>query len=194
MQFKKTTKRADQIGSDLGVSHLLAGSLRRTGSRIRIAVQLIDTETESQLWSDQYERDGLDLLALQRDVAEAITRQITTSLGIARSTVSADARRHSTSAEAYEHYLRGRHHVWGTGTAEGFEKARERFQRAIDLDDSYAHASVAWPMRTRCSVPQLDAGERRLRRSRSCGASQSRGIEGGEQRAPIRSGDCVETV
>ena len=43
MQFKKTTKRADQIGSDLGVSHLLEGSLRRTGGRIRIAVQLIDT-------------------------------------------------------------------------------------------------------------------------------------------------------
>ena len=54
MQFKKTTKRADQIGSDLGVSHLLAGSLRRTGSRIRIAVQLIDTESESQLWAEQY--------------------------------------------------------------------------------------------------------------------------------------------
>ena len=140
MQFKKTTKRADQIGSDLGVSHLLAGSLRRTGSRIRIAVQLIDTESESQLWAEQYERDAMDLLALQREVAEAITRQITTSLGVARSNVYADARRHSTSAEAYEHYLRGRHHLWRRDTAEGFEKAREHFQRAIDLDDSYAHA------------------------------------------------------
>ena len=140
MQFKKTTKRAAQIGSDLGVSHLLAGSLRRTGSRIRIAVQLIDTESESQLWAEQYERDALDLLALQREVAEAITRQITTSLGVARSNVYADARRHSTSAEAYEHYLRGRHHVWRRNTAEGFERAREHFRRAIDLDDSYAHA------------------------------------------------------
>ena len=140
MQFKKTTKRAAQIGSDLGVSHLLAGSLRRTGSRIRIAVQLIDTESESQLWAEQYERDALDLLALQREVAEAITRQITTSLGVARSNVYADTRRHSTSAEAYEHYLRGRHHLWRRDTAEGFEKARAHFQRAIDLDDSYAHA------------------------------------------------------
>ena len=74
MQFKKTTKRAAQIGSDLGVSHLLAGSLRRTESRIRIAVQLIDTESESQLWAEQYKRDAMDLLALQREVAEAITR------------------------------------------------------------------------------------------------------------------------
>lgn len=140
MQFKKTTRRVDQIGSDLGVSHLLAGSLRRTGSRIRIAVQLIDTESESQLWAQQYERDAMDLLALQHEVAEAITRQMTTSLGVARSNVYADARRHSTSAEAYEHYLRGRHHAWRRNTAEGFERAREHFRRAIDLDDSYAHA------------------------------------------------------
>ena len=140
MQFKKTTKRVDQIGSELGVSYLLEGSIRRTGSRIRIAVQLIDTESESQLWAEQYERDAIDLLALQREVAEAITRQITTSLGVTRSNLYADARRHSTSAEAYEHYLRGRYHLWRRDTAEGFEKAREHFRRAIALDDSYAHA------------------------------------------------------
>jgi TolB-like protein/DNA-binding winged helix-turn-helix (wHTH) protein/Tfp pilus assembly protein PilF len=140
MQFKKTTKRANQIGDDLRVSHLLAGSLRRTGSRVRIAVQLIDTESESQLWAEQYEREALDLLTLQREVAAAITRQITTKLGVAGSNVDADARRHSTIAEAYDHYLRGRHHLWRRDTVEGFEKAREHFQRAIDLDDSYAHA------------------------------------------------------
>ena len=140
MQFKKTTKRVDEIGSELGVSHLLAGSLRRTGSRIRIAVQLIDTESESQLWAEQYERDAIDLLALQREVAEAITGQITTSLGVTRSNLYADARRHSTSAEVYEHYLRGRYHLWRRDTAEGFEKAREHFRRAIALDDWYAHA------------------------------------------------------
>ena len=140
MQFKKTTKRAAQIGSELGVSHLLAGSVRSAGSRIRITVQLIDTERESQLWAEQYQRDALDLLALQREIAEAITRQMTTTLGIERSNVHADARRHSTSAEAYQHYLRGRHHVWQRNTADGFEKAREHFRKAIDLDDSYAHA------------------------------------------------------
>jgi TolB-like protein/DNA-binding winged helix-turn-helix (wHTH) protein/Tfp pilus assembly protein PilF len=140
MQFKKTTKRAARIGSELGVSHLLAGSVRSAGGRIRIAVQLIDTERESQLWAEQYERDAPDLLALQREVAEAITRQMTANLGIQHSSVHADARRHSTSAEAYEHYLRGRHHVWQSGSAEGLEKAREHFRTAIHLDDSYAHA------------------------------------------------------
>ena len=54
MQFKKTTKRADQIGSELGVSYLVEGSVRTTGSRIRIAVQLIETQGETHLWAEQY--------------------------------------------------------------------------------------------------------------------------------------------
>ena len=53
MQFKQTTKRTDEIGSDLGVSYVVEGSVRTTDSRIRIAVQLIDTRTETQLWAEQ---------------------------------------------------------------------------------------------------------------------------------------------
>jgi TolB-like protein/DNA-binding winged helix-turn-helix (wHTH) protein/Tfp pilus assembly protein PilF len=139
MQFKKTTKRADEIGSDLGVSHMIEGSVRATGSRIRIAVQLIDTRSESQLWSEQYERDSKNLLALQRDVAEAIARQITTRLGISHANATIEARRHSTVAEAYEHYLRGRYH-WLQDTTDGLHKAIEHFHRAIELDSSYALA------------------------------------------------------
>ena len=69
MQFKKTTKRADQIGSELGVSHLLEGSVRTTGSRIRVAVQLIETRHQSHVWAEQYERDVRDVMALQREFA-----------------------------------------------------------------------------------------------------------------------------
>ena len=139
MQFKKTTKRADQIGAELGVSHVVEGSVRTTGDRIRIAVQLIDTRSQSQLWADQYERDSKNLLTLQRDVAEAIARQITARLGIVRMNANGEARRHSTVAEAYEHYLRGRYH-WQQDTTDGLQKAMQHFRRAIDLDPSYALA------------------------------------------------------
>jgi len=144
MQFKKTTKRAGQIGADLGVSHVVEGSVRTTGSRVRIAVQLIDTRSESQLWAEHYEREATDLLTLQSDIGEAIARQIATSLGVARGTVTADARRHSTSAEAYEHYLRGSYHL-RQDTTEGLEKAMEHFRRAIELDPGYAlaHSGLA---------------------------------------------------
>jgi TolB-like protein/DNA-binding winged helix-turn-helix (wHTH) protein/Tfp pilus assembly protein PilF len=139
MQFKKTTKRADEIGSDLGVSHVVEGSVRTAGDRVRIAVQLIDTRSQSQLWAEQYERDSKNLLTLQRDVAEAIAGQITSRLGIAHVNATIDARRHSAVAEAYEHYLRGRYH-WLQDTTDGLHKAKEHFRGAIELDPSYALA------------------------------------------------------
>jgi len=137
MQFKKTTKRADQIGSELGVSHLLEGSVRTTRGRIRVAVQLIETRHQTHVWAEQYEREMRDVLALQREVAEAIVPRITSSLAIAPS--NADARRHSTIAEANEHYLRGRYY-WSKDTADGHAKAMEHFRKAIDLDSSFALA------------------------------------------------------
>ena len=144
MQFKKTTKRADQIGSELGVSHLLEGSVRTTGGRIRVAVQLIETRHQTHVWAEQYERDVRDVLALQREVAEAIVPHITSSLAIAPSNANADARRHSTIAEANEHYLRGRYY-WSKDTADGHAKAMEHFRKAIDLDSSFAlaHSGLA---------------------------------------------------
>jgi TolB-like protein/DNA-binding winged helix-turn-helix (wHTH) protein len=144
MQFKNTTKRADQIGSELGVSHLLEGSVRTTGRRIRVAVQLIETRQQSQVWAEQYERDIADVLALQREVAEVIVQHIATSLAITPSDVNADARRHSTITEANEHYLRGRYY-WSKETADGHKKAMEHFRKAIDLDPSFAlaHSGLA---------------------------------------------------
>jgi TolB-like protein/DNA-binding winged helix-turn-helix (wHTH) protein/Tfp pilus assembly protein PilF len=144
MQFKKTTKRADQIGSELGVSHLLEGSVRTTGGRIRVAVQLIDSRHQTHVWAEQYERDVRDVLALQREVAEAIVPHITSSLAIAPSNANADARRHSTIAEANEHYLRGRYY-WSKDTADGHARAMEHLRKAIDLDSSFAlaHSGLA---------------------------------------------------
>jgi TolB-like protein/DNA-binding winged helix-turn-helix (wHTH) protein/Flp pilus assembly protein TadD len=139
MRFKNTTKAADRIASDLGVSYLLEGSVRTTTDRIGITVRLIETETASQLWAGQYERDVQNLLTLQREVAEAIAGQITTSLGVTRSNASADASRHSAIPEAYEHYLRGRYHL-SRDTTDGIHKALEHFQKAIDFDASYALA------------------------------------------------------
>jgi TolB-like protein/DNA-binding winged helix-turn-helix (wHTH) protein/Tfp pilus assembly protein PilF len=139
MPFKNTTKVADRIASDLGVSYLLEGSVRTTTDRIGITARLIETGTESQLWAGQYERDVQDLLALQREVAEAIAGQIMTSLGMTPANVNADARRHTAVPEAYEHYLRGRYHLI-RDTTDGLHKALEHFQRAIDLDPSYALA------------------------------------------------------
>jgi TolB-like protein/DNA-binding winged helix-turn-helix (wHTH) protein/Tfp pilus assembly protein PilF len=136
-QFKNTPKRANEIGADLGVGFLIEGSVRQIGSRMRIAVRLIDVGTESQRWAEQYERDVKDLLTLQREVAAAITARISSTLGVAPG--GGAGRRHSTVAEAYEHYLRGRYHL-GRDNAAALEKGKEHFLKALALDASYALA------------------------------------------------------
>src|SRR3984893_2682972 len=76
MQFKSTTKNIAQIGSDLGVSHVLEGSVRRVGERVRITAQLIRGSDESHLWAQSYERGLHDVLEVQAEVARAVAREI----------------------------------------------------------------------------------------------------------------------
>ncbi|MGC5809760.1 hypothetical protein LDP04_24775, partial [Ralstonia pseudosolanacearum] len=76
MRYKSTTKTIHQIGQDLGVSHVLEGSVRRAGDRVRVAAQLIRVSDETHLWAETYEGNRHDILALQIEVAKAIAREI----------------------------------------------------------------------------------------------------------------------
>ena len=82
MQYKNTSKRADEIGRELGVDFLLETSVRRTGDRIRIAAQLIDVESQTHMWAEQHEHEMRDIVELQRDIAAAITRRISGSFAL----------------------------------------------------------------------------------------------------------------
>jgi TolB-like protein/Tfp pilus assembly protein PilF len=139
MHYKDTTKRADEIARELGVAYLLETSLRRIGNRVRVTAQLIDAESQGHVWAEQYERDVLDLLALQREVAAAVARRTLSSLGVSPGNRDASGARHSSNPTAYEHYLRGRYH-WARDTIDGLQKARDNFQKAIEIDPSYARA------------------------------------------------------
>ncbi len=138
MHYKNTTKRADEIGRELNVGYLLETSLRLVGARARITAQLIDARTQERVWSEQYERDADDSLALQREVAATVAQEAAASLGL-MTTESPRPDRHSTNARAYEHYLRGRY-FWAKDTDEGLRRAEENFRQAIELDPSYARA------------------------------------------------------
>jgi TolB-like protein len=76
MHYKGTTKTARKIGEELGVSHLMEGSVRRVGTRARITAQLIRVSDECHVWAQSYERSLNDVLALQADVARAIAREV----------------------------------------------------------------------------------------------------------------------
>jgi TolB-like protein/Tfp pilus assembly protein PilF len=144
MHYKDSTKRADQIGQELGARYLLEASLQQVGDRVRVTTELIEAETQAHVWSEQFDRDTRDILALQRDVALAVTERTTSSLGVVADASRLAARRHSSNSMAYEHYLLGRHHLV-RDASDDLVKAREHFEAAIRLDDTYAlaHSGLA---------------------------------------------------
>src|SRR6202051_847141 len=109
MQFKSTTKSIAQIGSDLGVSHVLEGSVRRVGERVRITAQLIRVSDESHLWAQSYERGLHDVLEVQAEVARAVAREIQIKLTPHEQRRLDPAQTRSINSQAHELYLRGRH-------------------------------------------------------------------------------------
>ncbi len=141
MHYKNTSKRADEIGRELGVAFLLESSVRRTGDRLRIAAQLIDVASQTHIWAEQSDhemRDIRDIVELQRDIAAAITRRISGGFAL-EPRPNIGTPRHSSNALAYEQYLRGRWH-WAKDTAEGLQKGKDHFLKAIALDPAYALA------------------------------------------------------
>jgi TolB-like protein/Tfp pilus assembly protein PilF len=142
MQYKSSTKTVQQIGRELGVSHLLEGSVRRVGERVRITAQLIRVSDETHLWAEGYERSLHDILALQAEVARAIAREIQVKL-----TVGAEQRLDraaSLDPQAYEAYLRGRQ-LWNRRTEEGMRRSIGYYEEAIrrDCDYAMAYAGIA---------------------------------------------------
>src|SRR5256885_11545246 len=137
MQYKSTTKTAQQIGQELGVSHLLEGSVRRSGERVRITAQLIRVSDATHLWAEGYERSLHDILALQAEVARAIAREIQIKL-----TLGAQQRLDRVAAldpAAHEAYLRGRH-LWNRRTEAGMRDSIAQYEEAIRRQPDYAMA------------------------------------------------------
>src|SRR5215469_15639630 len=142
MQYKNTRKTIHQIGRELQVSHVVEGSVRRAGGRVRITAQLIQVSDQTHLWAESYERNASDILALQNEVAQAIARQIQIRL-ISHETEKLSASG-SISPEAHESYLKGRY-LWNQRTLEALQKSLKHFERAIEIDPAYApsYAGIA---------------------------------------------------
>jgi TolB-like protein/DNA-binding winged helix-turn-helix (wHTH) protein/Flp pilus assembly protein TadD len=136
MLYKNAKKTVGQIGQELGATYLLDGSVRRSGNRVRIAAQLVETAGMTNLWTESYERDVTDVLAIQSEVARQIARSLTLAL-----TPSAKPSKaaNSSSFAAYELYMRGRF-FREQATEDGARKAIEYYERAIAIDPNYAAA------------------------------------------------------
>lgn len=146
MRYKAREVPLAQIQRELGVQYVLEGSVRRDPQQVRITVQLVRVNDQSHVWSRQYDRELSKLLTVQADIARDVSAAISRTL--VRPPDSDDAaKRQPMSAEAieaYDLYLRGRHHL-ARRTREALAEAIASFERAIARDASYAraHAGLA---------------------------------------------------
>jgi serine/threonine protein kinase/tetratricopeptide (TPR) repeat protein len=125
------------IGRELNVRAVLTGRVMQSGGSLRIGAELVDVGTGTQLWGAQFDRKPGDIFVVQDEISNEISDKL--RLQLTRREKKRLTRHHTENVEAYQLYLKGRHH-WNQWTEEGFYKAIEYFQQAVEKDPGYALA------------------------------------------------------
>ncbi len=152
--FKGQNQDLREIGDALGVNHILEGSVRKAGAKVRITAQLIQVDDGFHLWSDTYDRELTDVFAIQDEIANAILEQLKARLVGGESVAVAATR---TNTEAYELYLLAKQRMYER-TQLPLEAAAELLDRAIAIDPQYAPAYAQTGNRDHAPVRQLSYG------------------------------------
>ncbi|POR52624.1 winged helix-turn-helix domain-containing protein [Bosea psychrotolerans] len=141
--FKGRAVDVKEIGRELGVRYVLEGSVRKSGSKVRITGQLIDAATGTHLWAERFEGLLDDIFELQDRIAESVVGAIAPQLE--RAEIERAKRKPTESLDAYDYYLRGTAKLH-SGTREAIEAALPLFYKAIELDPDFASAygMAAW--------------------------------------------------
>ncbi len=153
MSYRVTPKPVAEIARDLGVTHVLEGTVRRDGEQVRITVKLIDAAADNQLWAQSFDSALGSAMTLQSEVAAEVAEQLAVKL-------SANPLRlpPSRNLEAYDLWLKGTlaWQIVGAGaTLEEVQRVEAMFSRALDLDQSYA---AAYADRARVRMAKFDGG------------------------------------
>jgi adenylate cyclase len=137
--FRGKAVEVPEVARKLNVSHVLEGSVRKGGNRVRITAQLIDGDTGNHLWAERYDRDLTDIFALQDEISEAIVAAL--KLKLLPEEKKAIERRGTDSAEAYDLYLMARQQRWaGNFDSREIEAVIRLCNRAVEIDPTYARA------------------------------------------------------
>jgi TolB-like protein len=159
--YKETNTPIAQIASELGVAHVLEGSVRRAGDRIRVTAQLIRAADGFHLWSENYDRNADDIIAVQEELAINIAKALKTTMDpkALEQMLSAGTR----SVEAYERYLNGltlTANAWDEPGWSSLLRGYEEFEaaRKTDADFSSAHAMAALFWHTQISISRRGTG------------------------------------
>ncbi len=137
--FKSTPDNLPQIAKQLGVAHILEGSVQKASDQVRVNVQLINALTDAHLWADTYDRKLTDIFAVESEIAKTIADTLQARLTGSEKTEM--SKKPTEDPEAYEFYLKGRF-FWNKRTGIDLRKAIEYFNQAVARDPNYALAYV----------------------------------------------------
>ncbi|MCZ6878475.1 MAG: protein kinase, partial [Acidobacteria bacterium] len=138
-RYKGTTVDPQVVADELDVKAVVVGRVLQVRDDLSINVELIDTQNNAQLWGEQYERKLAEILTVKQEIAQEISEKL--RLQLSGEEQAQLAKQGTTNPEAYQAYLRGQHHLVNR-TGEGFDKAIESFNQAIEEDSTYAEAYV----------------------------------------------------
>jgi adenylate cyclase len=138
-KYKGKSPNIKELGNKLNAKYILEGSIQKAGDQVRINAQLIDTATGNHIWAHRFNRKIEDIFELQDEIIETIVRKL--ALKVHQSELDLAMSKSTDSLEAYDYYLRADHHYYQP-TREGKNKARQLFQKAIELDPNFASAYV----------------------------------------------------
>ena len=135
--FKGRNVHVGEVAKSLGVRHVLEGSVRKSGLRVRITAQLIDATTGGHLWAERFDRELTDIFAVQDDVTAHIVSALTLNLSAGdRQSIAAER---TDNQEAHDCFLRGRE-LWWAFSREANCEAERLLRRAAELDPRFAPA------------------------------------------------------
>jgi len=139
MKYKNVAKAIPEVGRELGVGTVLEGSVRRGGVKVRVAVQLIEVQSDKHLWSQSYDREIEDIFAIQSDIAQNVASSL--ELQLLAEDRQEIQRKATEDIDAYKMYLKGRFY-WNERNPESVKKAMKYFEEAIGRDSDFAQALV----------------------------------------------------
>jgi eukaryotic-like serine/threonine-protein kinase len=137
--YKGKPATVQEIGRELGVAGVIAGTVRRSGDRLRVTVQLSSAADGFELWSHEYESRSADVFQVQDEFTRAIVSELEPTLRGSTAAGLARGQRGTADATAYEHYLKGRY-FWSRRGATGLLRSLEEYRAAIARDSSFARA------------------------------------------------------
>lgn len=143
--FRNSTESLRSIGEQLGAHYLVTGSVRKAGTRFRIGVEMVDALTENSIWSERFDRDGMDIFDLQDDISEMVAARIEAEMGLAE----------QKKAERVPRQNRGAWEIYQLGVSEFYkftpetnQRSQDYLRKAVEIDPGFAaaHSRLAYAM------------------------------------------------